>query len=256
MSSASMDTVDMASNGDRTSGIKRKHKEGSELATNGVDKWKESMKKYILKDLLSTDVNVMGTAMAKLADILFVVNDTSKRTERQKYFFVLGGHHAIVVRVMSTITDLKHLQYNGIAVLLNASYNNKEASEAIVEVEGFEVILSAMKKHHSDAAIQIVGTKALCSLVFYEANAELFVSKHDGITFLLQQMENFSNTVNLIEQTCFILNIISSYDKFRKSLVDANAIITLASVIICHSKDSKIGECAHRVILNLTKSNE
>jgi hypothetical protein len=216
------------------------------------DNWKESMKKILQRDLWSTDAVIVEEAMENLFIILYAVSDDSEIMERQKHFFLLGGH-TVVVRVMKAHPNVNNLQHNGIMVLMNAASNNKKVKEAIVEVEGFEVILTAMKKHHSNDGILTDGTKALFNLVeSHEAHANLFVAKHGGISFLLQGVQKFPNAVELIEYSCIVLNLISSHVKFRKSLVDAKAISALAEVFERHKNNSTIiRTSAREAITNL-----
>ena len=85
-----------------TSGAKRKQEENDEPArhvsqrieevvieeekTTNKD-WKESMKKFILEELWSTDADVVEETMGKLASLLYADNDLSKRTESRSTSF-------------------------------------------------------------------------------------------------------------------------------------------------------------------------
>lgn len=251
----------MASNGDKAPGMKRKHEDvESELARRvsqrtKVENWKESMEKILQHDLSSDDTDVVEKAMKDLA-LMLCHEDDDVMLERQRHFLPLSGHTA-VVGVMKAHPNLEVLQRYSISAIVNATYGNEEARDKFTAVGGFEAILAAMKKYHSNDDIQTDCTGVLYNfLFFHEANVDLFVAEHDGIPFLLQQMENFPSNVELIENVCWALQVISSYDKFRKSLVDFHVVSILARAFDHYDDNRTIREWTRMALHNMTKSDK
>jgi len=121
---------------------------------------KRTMKQIVLDDLRIDDEEATYEALEQLCDIMYCEEEEEKIRETQREFFLLGGHQA-VVRVMKENMDSKKIQHNGIAVLVNATYENKKLRTAISYICGIEAVLAAMEWFDWDEDIQKQGLQAL-----------------------------------------------------------------------------------------------
>jgi len=155
---------------------------------------------------------------------------------------------------MTQHLNRKKLQRRGVNVLVIITCHNKKLSDAVTKVKGFQVILTATKRYHSSAGFQTDAINALWSLVSTtQANADLFVVKHDGIPFILERMKRFPHDTDLIEIVCDILSKLSKCEKFRQPLLNAKAGSALMNAFERHGDNEEIKGAAREAMKNLMK---
>ena len=125
--------------------------------TDETKESKVSIQTIVLDDLWSNDEVILKRSMRQL---MLDTNDDDdeKRAEKQKQFYRVGGHLA-VVKAMNRNIACGTLQLHGIAVLVNATYQNLELKMAIAEVGGTETIVDAMKFFPTEGSIIRGGLK-------------------------------------------------------------------------------------------------
>ena len=92
---------------------------------------------------------------------------------------------------------------------------------AIVRVGGMQAILAAMKKHPKDKNLICHAIIALYNLTLLEANAELFVSKTDGVSLVLNCMKKFSEDDDIVYEACDLLRRLCTHEQLRCKLDEA-----------------------------------
>lgn len=217
-------------------------------ANNGDEPAKPTMKQLVLKDLRSNDEAVLEKALTSLwKDELDVDSwlDSYELAQKQKEFFNLGGHQ-VVIRVMNEHPNCESIQRQGIRVINNATYGNKELQSTIAEVDGMHAVIAAMKRFDSEINIQRKGLRALVNLIFqgeqeiHKANAKLLVTELDGIPVILGAMKEFSDNERIVEEGCYVFESLCRLKEARKPILDADGLTALATATDSYKNNEDI----------------
>jgi hypothetical protein len=203
---------------------------------------------FRLKKLRSSDEETGARSLGWLDNFLFENVFYEDMAERQEAFFQVGGHF-LVVFAMNEHPDCKAVQEFGMCVLQNAAYENPSLRKAVAMVGGIQVILDSMKRLASDEDINSSGFKALCDIACdEETNSEHLVTE---LPFLLGRMQAFTGSSVVMEEACRLLWGLSSFDKLRKPIFNANGVSSLAAAIDCHKENHRIQTFAGEAIKRL-----
>jgi len=113
--------------------------------------------------------------------------------------------------------------------------NIQELKSVVREIEGIQVILEAMKRHQASRLTQLEAFKALHSLSCgAQSNAQLLVTKLDGIPLIIEAMKIPSGDVRVVEMACAILLNLVNVKELRKPMLDTNVASALACTIEGH----------------------
>lgn len=142
----------------------------------------------------------------------------------------------------------KLLQQSGIIVLLHASYRNDVLRRAIGKVEGIQSILKAMKNFSEERDVQFQGFQALVNLACEKPNAEIIVTKLQGMPFILNKMEQYAEQEDILRWACELLKRLCHFNRLRRTIFEANAVETLANILNTHKGNIKIQKAAREAM--------
>lgn len=195
---------------------------------------------------LSTHEDAINESMCGLAEILF----KGRPIELEQTTFVRVGGPLAVVSAMIRHPDNKVLQGNGMAVLMNATYNNGEIKSVVVDVGGVPVILQSMKRFESSGTIQFEGLGALCCLSSKLSHAKLMVENLGVLSQITEVMKAFGSDPSIVFRGCHILSNLANFN-VQQAMIDANVTSTLAAAMEGHKENSNIQNVARQAMQKL-----
>jgi len=199
----------------------------TESVVEDTAKSKALICKLVLTDLWDPDICEKRKAMIRL---LVETNgiDDAKHAEKQKQFYRVGGHLA-VVKVMSLHPACNVFQEYGIKILVGATYKNEELKLAVADVGGVTQILSAMAHFPMNSDITVSGFKALSNLCLHTPNAKLLVCELNGIPLILERLVGYKAHCDVVLWACRLIQKLCSVETLRKTLFEANTLSVLST---------------------------
>jgi hypothetical protein len=119
---------------------------------------------------------------------------------------------------------------------------------------GIQEILAIMERFASKISVIREGFRALRNIVYrHEANADILVTKLGGIPFLAERMKEFHADADAMTNSCWMLRNLSCFEQLKKQIVDAKALLALASAFDFdgHKDNPDIQKPARQAILLL-----
>lgn len=188
---------------------------------DGMADSKASIRKLVLEDLWSSSLEEKKKAMINLLEET-TDNDEEKQAEKQKQFYQVGGHLA-VIKVMGWHQACKIVQEYGIKILVSATYKNHELKRAVADVGGIEKVLAGMMRFPGERAIVFNALKALSNLTIYHPNAEFLVNKLNGIPFIHASLNDYKKDYDVVLWACRVIHKLASVETLRKPLFEADS---------------------------------
>lgn len=144
-----------------------------------------------LMQLSSTDAEIVVTNMLELAKLNLheALKDNKKISEKDKVLVSKGGAAMSVMQSLQNHgLENTEIANKGLSLLLSLqATNEKGCLDAIIELNGCELVLKIMKKHSEDVNVQIHGLGLLCNFS-EEKNQVPTISKFGGVDLIIKDM--------------------------------------------------------------------
>jgi hypothetical protein len=192
--------------------------------------------KILVTDLWSYDSSVVKKGLVRLVNMCLLANNS----EHNECSLVrrAGGQLAIVGALKRWYAD-PGIQSQGFMVLAICGLKSNRFWDSAREVGALELILTAMKNYPNDVAVLEAACAALQQAALFQENAKRIVtaSNGEGVKSLVATMKKFQWSVDLQKYACGVLDRLGKWDELKVPVVEAGALVALATAIETHKAE-------------------
>ncbi|CAB9517700.1 armadillo repeat containing 6 [Seminavis robusta] len=172
-------------------------------------------------------------------------------TELQEGLVAAGADHCVISTLWNFPSNIP-VQYYGIVALGElVAHSHLPNQKSIVLKGGIEVVLTAMKTHIEQEAVQEEACRTLKNIMKYFDTAKQQVTRHKGISRILQAMMTHPEYATVQRQACYALTSLSCLKTISDELVLKQGHAVLLKTMQHHNDDPYVLAESWRTLTNI-----
>ncbi|XP_074544562.1 armadillo repeat-containing protein 6 [Halichoeres trimaculatus] len=130
---------------------------------------------------------------------------------------------------------------------IRAVAGNDDVKDAVVNAGGVQLIVIAMNRHMSNAAVCEQGCACLSVLALRKPNNCKVIMENGGALAAVQAMKAHTDSVNVQKQACMVMrNLVSRMRNYSQPILEMGAEALIAQALLTHQDCGDVGKAALR----------